>query len=116
MISLDRQLLEIAGILGLNAWQRLWRIELPLASLSITAGIKTSAVYTVGTATLAALIGGGGYGTFIVRGLALDDLSTILAGALPAALMAVGIHGVCEFLDRLVIPKGLRKNLSRPLL
>ncbi len=113
IISLDRQLLEIAGVLGLNAWQRLWRIELPLASLSITAGIKTSAVYTVGTATLAALIGGGGYGTLIVRGLALDDLRTILAGALPAALMAVGIHGVCELFDRLVIPKGLRKNLSR---
>jgi osmoprotectant transport system permease protein len=113
MISLDRQLLEIAGVLGLDAWQRLWRIELPLASLSITAGIKTSAVYTVGTATLAALIGGGGYGTLIVRGLALDDLRTILAGALPAALMAVGVHGICELLDRLVIPKGLRKNLSR---
>jgi osmoprotectant transport system permease protein len=113
LISLDSQLLELAGVLGLNAWQRLLRIELPLASLHIMAGIKTSAVYTVGTATLAALIGGGGYGTLIVRGLALDDLNTILAGALPAALMAVGIHGVFEFLDRLVIPKGLRKNLSR---
>jgi osmoprotectant transport system permease protein len=113
LISLDPQLLELAGVLGLNSWQRLLRIELPLASLSITAGIKTSAVYTVGTATLAALIGGGGYGTLIVRGLALDDLHTILAGALPAALMAVGIHGAFELLDRLAIPKGLRKNLSR---
>jgi osmoprotectant transport system permease protein len=112
LISLDRQLLEIAGVLGLNSWQRLWRIELPLASLSIMAGIKTSAVYTVGTATLAALIGGGGYGTLIVRGLALDDLSTILAGALPAALMAVGVHVAFEVLDRLVIPQGLRRNFS----
>jgi osmoprotectant transport system permease protein len=116
LISLDRQLLEIAGVLGLSTWQRLLRIELPLASLSIMAGLKTSAVYTVGTATLAALIGGGGYGTLIVRGLALDDLSTILAGALPAALMAVGIHGLGELLDRLVIPKGLQKNFSSPLI
>ena len=80
MISLDRQLLEIAGVLGLNWWQRLLRIELPLSSVNILAGIKTSAVLTVGTATLAAFIGGGGYGTLIVRGLALDDMSITLAG------------------------------------
>ena len=90
VISLDRQLLEIAGVLGLNRWQRLLRIELPLSSLHILAGIKTSAVLTVGTATLAAFIGGGGYGTLIVRGLALDDMSITLAGAVPAAIMAPG--------------------------
>ncbi len=69
LVSLEAQLLDIAGVLGLNAWQRLVRIELPLASRSIMAGIKTSAVLTVGTATLAAFIGGGGYGTLIIRGL-----------------------------------------------
>jgi osmoprotectant transport system permease protein len=66
----------------------------------------------VGTATLAAFIGGGGYGDLIVRGLALDDLSLILSGAVPAALMALVIHGLFELVDRVVIPKGLRKNLS----
>ena len=108
MIAIDRHLLEIAFVLGLGRLARLVRIELPLASISIMAGIKTSAVMTVGTATLAAFIGGGGYGTLIVRGLALDDTTTILAGAAPAAVMAVAIHALFELLDRLAIPRGLR--------
>ena len=62
----------------------------------------------MGTATLAAFIGGGGYGTLIVRGLALDDPATILAGAAPAALMALAFHALFELLDRAVIPRGLR--------
>jgi osmoprotectant transport system permease protein len=115
LISVDRELLEIAGVLGLTRWQRLVRIELPLASVHIMGGIKTSAVWTVGTATLAAFIGGGGYGDLIVRGLALDDSSLILAGAVPAALLALVIHGTFEVLDRVLIPRGLRKNLSASL-
>ncbi len=114
VISLDRQLLEMAGVLGLGRWQRLFWIELPLASVNIMAGVKTAAVLTVGTATLAAFIGGGGYGTLIVTGLALNDISTILAGAVPAALMALAIHGLFEALDRLAVPRGLRGELARP--
>jgi osmoprotectant transport system permease protein len=112
LISIDRQLLEIAGVLGLRGWTRLVRIELPLASLQILSGIKTAAVWTVGAATLAAFIGGGGYGDLIIRGLALDDNSLILSGAVPAALMALAIHGLFELLDRVLIPRGLRNNLS----
>ena len=107
LLTLDRQLMEMAGVLGLDRRQRLVKIELPLASVAIMAGIKTSAVVTVGTATLAAFVGGGGYGTLIVRGLAMNDVGTILAGAVPAALMALVIHAAFELLDRLVIPKGL---------
>ena len=92
---------------GSVGW-RLVRIELPLASISIMAGIKTSAVMTVGTAPLAAFIGGG-YGALIVRGLALDDTATPLARAAPAAAMAVAFHVIFEFLDRLAIPRGLRR-------
>jgi osmoprotectant transport system permease protein len=110
MISLDRQLLEIAEVLGLGPLRRLARIELPLASVSIMAGIKTSTVMTVGTATLAAFIGGGGYGTLIVRGLALDDVGTILAGAIPAAAMALLFHAGFELVDRIAIPRGLRRH------
>src|SRR5438876_4078664 len=110
MISLDRQLLEIAEVLGLGPLRRLARIELPLASVSIMAGIKTSTVMTVGTATLAAFIGGGGYGTLIVRGLALDDVGTILAGAVPAAAMALLFHAGFELVDRIAIPRGLRRQ------
>ncbi|MCG6927986.1 MAG: ABC transporter permease, partial [Acidobacteria bacterium] len=112
LISMERELLEMAGVLGLSRGQRLARIELPLASVHILSGIKTSAIWTVGTATLAAFIGGGGYGDLIVRGLALDDTGLILAGAVPSALMALLFHGLFELLDRRLIPRGLRKSLS----
>lgn len=112
LIGVDRQLVEIAGVLGLDSMQTLRRIELPLASLAIMTGIKTSAVITVGTATLAAFIGGGGYGTLIVRGLALNDNELILAGALPAAVMAILIHLLFERVDRVVVPRGLRIGMS----
>jgi osmoprotectant transport system substrate-binding protein/osmoprotectant transport system permease protein len=112
LATLDRQLLEIADVLGLAGWRRLARIELPLASVSVLAGVKTAAIWTVGTATLAAFIGGGGYGTLIVRGLALDDATTILAGAIPAALMALLLHGLFELVDRLLVPRGLRLVMS----
>jgi osmoprotectant transport system permease protein len=110
IVSLDPQLVDMAGVMGLSRWQRLAWIELPLASMTIMAGIKTAAVLTVGTATLAAFIGGGGYGTLIVTGLALNDVRTILAGAIPAALMALAIHALFEGLDRLVVPRGLRRR------
>jgi osmoprotectant transport system permease protein len=113
LATLDRQLLEIADVFGLTGWRRLARIELPLASVSILAGVKTAAIWTVGTATLAAFIGGGGYGTLIVRGLALDDVTTILAGAIPAALMALVFHGVFEIVDRRLVPRGLRLVMAR---
>src|SRR6266545_2068828 len=100
--------IDRAAVMRLSGWQRLAWVELPLAAVTIMAGIKTAAVLTVGTATLAAFIGGGGYGTFIVTGLALNDVPTILAGAVPAALMALAIHVAFEALDRLVVPRPLR--------
>ncbi|HET8533171.1 MAG TPA: glycine betaine ABC transporter substrate-binding protein [Methylomirabilota bacterium] len=108
MMAIEPTLLEIAWVLRLGRLRRLLRVELPLSAIAIMAGVKTAAVTTVGTATLAAFIGGGGYGTLIVRGLALDDTATILAGAAPAALMALGFHALFELLDRAVIPRGLR--------
>lgn len=114
LVTLDRRLLEIADVLGFAGWRRLVRIELPLASVSILAGIRTAAILTVGTATLAAFIGGGGYGTLIVRGLALDDVSTILAGAVPAALMALAAHALFEAVDRVLVPRGVRLTQSGP--
>ena len=112
--SLDLRLTEMTTVLGLRGWRRLAWIELPLASVTIMAGIKTAAVVTVGTATLAAFVGGGGYGTLIVRGLALNDVNTILAGAIPAALMALVIHAAFEALDRVVVPRALRAAARAP--
>jgi osmoprotectant transport system permease protein len=108
LMAIEPTLLEMAWVLRLGRTRRLIRVELPLAAIAIMAGVKTAAVTTVGTATLAAFIGGGGYGTLIVRGLALDDTVTILAGAAPAALMALAFHALFELLDRVVIPRGLR--------
>jgi osmoprotectant transport system permease protein len=99
---------ESAIALGLPAGIRLRRIELPLASRSILAGIKTSAVINVGTATLGALIGAGGYGQPILTGIRLDDMALILEGAIPAALLALLVQGAFDLADRLVVPRGLR--------
>ena len=113
IVGIDPQHIEMARLLGLDRMQTLRRIELPLASMTIMAGVKTSAVITVGTATLAAFIGGGGYGTLIVRGLALNDNELILAGALPAAVMAMAFHAGFEMLDKVVVPRGLRISLGQ---
>jgi osmoprotectant transport system permease protein len=99
---------DSAEALGLSRSARLTRVDLPLASRSILAGVKTSAVIAVGTATLAALIGAGGLGEPIVSGLNLNDHATILEGAVPAALLALLVQGVFELADRVFIPRGLR--------
>ena len=87
---------------------RLRRIELPLATRSILAGIKTSAVINVGTATLGALIGAGGYGQPILTGIRLDDTALILQGAIPAALLALLVQGVFECVERYLLPAPMR--------
>jgi osmoprotectant transport system permease protein len=99
---------ESARALGLPSGARLRLIELPLASRSILGGIKTSAVINVGTATIAAFIGAGGYGERITTGLALNDNAMLLAGAVPAAALALLVHALFELLDRRLIPAGLR--------
>ncbi len=99
---------ESAAALGLGPAAQLRKVFLPMASRPIMAGIKTSAVINVGTATLAALIGAGGLGEPIVSGLALINLGVILQGLIPAAVLAVLIQLLFEGLDRWLIPKGLR--------
>jgi osmoprotectant transport system permease protein len=99
---------DSAIALGLEPGARLRKIYLPIASRSILGGIKTSAVITVGTATLAALIGAGGLGEPILSGLNLNDHATILQGAIPAAVLALVVQWFFDFLDRVLIPKGLR--------
>ncbi len=106
--AIDSRLIESARTLGLSQWNRLVRVEFPLASASILSGIKLSAVINVGTATLAAFIGAGGYGAIIVTGLALNDTNLILQGAVPSALLALLVHGLFEVADHWLIPKGLK--------
>ncbi|MBI4203517.1 MAG: ABC transporter permease subunit [Betaproteobacteria bacterium] len=110
LADIGASLRESAQALGLSSWARLWEVELPLASRSILAGIKTSAVINVGTATVAAFIGAGGYGERIVAGLAVHDNAMLLAGAIPAALLALLIQWVFDALDRWAIPGGLQRR------
>ncbi len=108
LADISQQIRESAEALGLSPGTRLRRIELPLASRSILAGIKTSAVINVGFATLGALIGAGGLGQPILTGIRLDDVGLILQGAIPAALLALLVQGLFEFGERILVPKGLR--------
>jgi osmoprotectant transport system permease protein len=104
---------ESARALGLPPWARLRLIELPLAARAILAGAKTSAVINVGTATIAAFIGAGGYGERITTGLALNDNMMLLAGAVPAAVLALLVQGAFELTERWLVPKGLRLSESQ---
>ena len=94
--------------MGLSPGARLRLVELPLAARSILAGIKTTAVINVGTATLGALIGAGGYGQPILTGIRLDDTGMILEGAVPAAALALLVQGLFELAERACVAKGLR--------
>jgi osmoprotectant transport system permease protein len=106
--SIPPEIRDSAEALGLSPWARFRLIELPMASREILAGIKTSAVINVGTATLGALIGAGGYGQPILTGIRLDDLGLILTGAVPAALLALLVQGGFDLAELAVVPKGLR--------
>ena len=102
--GVGRGMRQAALALGLAPRDQLLLIELPLAAPAILAGIKIAAVIGVGTATIAAFIGAGGYGERIAQGLALNDNTTLLAGAIPAAALALIIQGLFELIDRRVFP------------
>ena len=104
ILGVDPAVRESAVAMGMTPRQVLWEVELPLASRTILAGIRVATVTTIGTATIAAAIGGGGLGVFIFRGLASVDSAQILAGAIPAALMALAAEGGLGWLERKVSP------------
>ncbi len=104
IMGIRASLRQAAMALGLSATDRVLLVELPLAAPTILAGVKTSAVINVGTATIAAFIGAGGYGERIVQGLALNDTTLMLAGALPAAALAILVQIVFDLLERVASP------------
>ena len=103
LLQVSAGLRMAALALGLRPSQRMMLVELPLALPVILAGVKTAAVMSVGTATIAAFIGAGGYGERITIGLALNDNDMLLAGAIPAAVLALLTQGVFELLERLAV-------------
>lgn len=108
--QIPEPLRESAEVLGLTPKRRLLQIELPLASPSIMSGIKTAAVINIGTATIGALIGAGGYGQPILTGIRLADVALILQGAIPAAVMALLVQTLFGWLEVFFVPAGLRKQ------
>ncbi|MBX3026329.1 ABC transporter permease subunit [bacterium] len=106
--SVDPLLIEVGRGVGMRPRDLLWRVELPLAAPVVLAGIRTAAVISVGTATLAAFIGAGGLGDPIVTGLSVTDVNLVLSGALPAALLAIAVDLGLHAVERLATPRGLR--------
>jgi osmoprotectant transport system permease protein len=108
LVGIPESLRISALALGLPRRARLRLVELPLAMPFIVAGVKTSAVIAVGTATVGALVGAGGFGQPILTGIRLDDFGLILQGAVPAAVMAMGLEALLGAVERRVVPRGLR--------
>ncbi|QNI35930.1 ABC transporter permease [Edaphobacter albus] len=100
IMSVDVQLADIADAMGMTGWQRLRKIELPLAASVILAGVRTATVICVGVATIAAAIGAGGLGELIFRGVASVDNQLVLAGAAPAALLALIADGALAWVEK----------------
>jgi len=113
MTQVPAGLKQAAAALGLRGSEIMRLIEVPLASRTILAGVKTSAVINVGTATIAAFIGAGGYGERIVAGLAVNDNALLLAGAIPAALLALLLEAGFDIAERWLVPPGLRLAAAR---
>ncbi|MFN7995533.1 MAG: ABC transporter permease [Bryobacteraceae bacterium] len=100
ILGVDPAVRESAIGMGMTGRQLLWRVEIPLAARTILAGIRVATVTTIGTATIAAAIGGGGLGVFIFRGIASVDTTQILAGAVPAAMIALLADGLLGWAER----------------
>jgi osmoprotectant transport system permease protein len=97
--GVDATVMDVAEAVGMTSWQRLWKVELPLAMPVLLAGLRTATVTCVGIATIAAAVGAGGLGEFIFRGVASVDNRLVLAGAVPAALLALAADGLLGLLE-----------------
>jgi osmoprotectant transport system permease protein len=110
IMNVDKAMKEAGVGMGMTSMQVLFRVELPLALSVIMAGIRTATVLIIGVATLAALIGAGGLGDLIFRGIAMVKTELILAGAIPAALLALLFDKILELIEKAVTPQGLKKR------
>ncbi|MEG0912201.1 MAG: ABC transporter permease [Oscillospiraceae bacterium] len=110
ILNVDEKYREAARGCGMSDWQILLQVEIPLAMPTIITGLRMSTVYTVSWAVLAAMIGQGGLGEFIYRGLGTNNNTLIIIGAVPAAIMAVLLGLLIDRLQKAVTPRGMRKG------
>ncbi len=113
IVSVDGKYLEAARGCGMSPFQILYKVELPLAMPTIIAGLRMAAVYTVSWAVLASMIGLGGLGDFVYQGTSSNNNTLILIGAIPAAVLAILIGSLIDWLQKKVTPRGLRKEVRR---
>ena len=113
ILGVEPQYVEAAKGCGMSPLQTLWRVELPLAMPSIIAGLRMAAIYTVSWTVLAAMIGMGGLGIFVYQGVNSNNNTLIIAGAIPAAVLAIVIGALIDLLQRKVTPRGMRKEAGR---
>ncbi|MGV3515883.1 ABC transporter permease/substrate-binding protein [Luteitalea sp.] len=114
--GIDRSVRDAGVALGMTPRQLLWQVEIPLAIPSIASGIRIAAVVAVGSATIAAAVGAGGLGEYIYRGLAMVDSTVILAGAIPAAALALLVDGVLWWVQQRSTRRHRRRTVRGPLL
>lgn len=112
ILSVDKGLIEAARGCGMSNWQILFKLELPLAMPSIFSGLRMSTIYTVSWAVLAAMIGLGGLGEFIYRGIDTNNNTLIIGGAIPAAVLAILLGFLIDFIQAKVTPRGLKGGRS----
>ena len=113
ILGVEQRYIEAAKGCGMSAFQTLFKVELPLAMPTIIAGLRMAAIYTVSWAVLAAMIGLKGLGDFVYQGVASNNNTLILLGAIPAAALAILFGAVIDLLQKKVTPRGLRKEVGR---
>jgi len=113
--SIDPAIIDAGVAMGMTSRQLLWLVELPLALPSIVSGIRIATIVGIGTATIAAAIGAGGLGEYIFRGLSMVDSTVILAGAIPAALMALLADGLLTWVERRLSPERRQRSAAVPI-
>jgi osmoprotectant transport system permease protein len=111
--DVDNDLRDAARGMGMTRWQMLWRVELPVASPLLMAGIRTATVTVIATASLAALVAWGGLGRFVVDGIAQGDDAQTFGGAILIGALAIAAELVLAFAERFVVPKPLRTRTRR---
>jgi osmoprotectant transport system permease protein len=112
VLGVDRELTDAARGMGMTEWQVLFKVEIPVALPLIILGIRTSAIQVVATATIAAYIGLGGLGRYIIDGLARNEYNVVAGGAAVIVLLALAVQGLFMLLSWLIVPVGLRRQVQ----
>jgi osmoprotectant transport system permease protein len=110
VLGVDRELTDAARGMGMTEWQILRKVEIPVALPLILLGIRTSAIQVVATATIAAYIGLGGLGRYIIDGLARNEYNVVAGGAAVIVLLALAVQGLFMLLAIVIVPVGLRRQ------